>query len=478
MRLSDRLSRRRALALLGMSGAGALLAACSGAAPPTEAPAKPADKPAAAATTAPAAAAKEESKAAPPAAKPAESKGQVTIVLSGATGGPARTAEEKLHARFTETNPNIKINHLERPAGGSQNYHDYLVTVFSAKDASMDIASVDTGSNWPAEYAPAGWLEPIDDILPKAKQERLMPQMVYQSTFSGKIYAYPWFNDVGVFFVRKDLLDQAGKKVPETWQEMVETAKGIAKPPELWGHIPCYRKDEQLTCNIQEFMWSNNADMTDADGKITINTPPVIEAIQFMIDLIRVHKITPEGVNSMMLDEGRQIFTEGKSVFHRNWAYVWARVHSPESKIPGKVSMERLPKFGPSGTSVTNLGGWSWTVSSVSKYKDESKQAVAWLGELPQQIEKYLGSGNPPAHMDAYNDENLNKYPAEIKAFAGPYFKVSLTAKSRPRHAQYREISEIMQNETQSAILGQKTAKEAADNMAKMLAPILQGWKP
>src|SRR5688572_19693325 len=121
MRLSDRLSRRRALALLGVSGAGAVLAACGGTAPPTEAPAKPADKPAAAATTAPAAA-KEESKAAPPAAKPAGSKGQVTIVLSGATGGPARTAEEKLHARFTETNPNIKINHLERPAGGSQNY--------------------------------------------------------------------------------------------------------------------------------------------------------------------------------------------------------------------------------------------------------------------------------------------------------------------------------------------------------------------
>jgi multiple sugar transport system substrate-binding protein len=197
-----------------------------------------------------------------------------------------------------------------------------------------------------------------------------------------------------------------------------------------------------------------------------------------MIDLIKTHKLTPDGVNSMMLDEGRQIFTEGKSVFHRNWAYVWNRAHSQESKIAGKVSMEKIPKFGPSGTHVTNLGGWSWTVSASSKAKDEAKTLVTYLGEMPQQKEIFISDGRPSAHMDVYSDESLKTFPPELAAFAGPYFKVSLTAHARPRHAQYREISEIMQNESQSAILGQKTAKEACDNMAKLLTPILQGWKP
>jgi multiple sugar transport system substrate-binding protein len=305
-----------------------------------------------------------------------------------------------------------------------------------------------------------------------------MPQMVYQSTFEGKIYALPWFNDVGVFFVRKDLLEQAGKKVPETWQEMVETAKGIAKPPDMWGHIPCYRKDEQLTCNLQEFFWSNNGDMTDKDGKITINSPQVVEALQFAVDLVQVHKITPESVNNILLDEGRQIFTQGKSVFHRNWAYAWARSQSEESKIVGKVSMEKLPKFGAGGKHVTNLGGWSYSINKLSGKKDEAKQIISWLGELPQQIEKYLGSGFPPAHLDAYSEDNLAKYPTEVRNFAAPYFKVSLTAQSRPRHPQYREISEIMQNEAQAAVLGQKTAKQACDTMAQLLAPLLKNWKP
>jgi ABC-type glycerol-3-phosphate transport system substrate-binding protein len=305
-----------------------------------------------------------------------------------------------------------------------------------------------------------------------------MPQMVYQSTIDGKVYSLPYFNDVGVFFVRKDLLEQAGKKVPETWQEMVETAKAMSKPPEMWGYIPCYRKDEQLTCNIQEFMWSHNADMTDKDGKVTINSPPVVEAIQFAIDLVKTHKITPESVNSLMLDEGRQIFTEGKSVFHRNWAYVWNRSQGSESKIVGKVSMEKIPQWGADGTHVTNLGGWSWALSSASKHKDEAKTLVSYLGEAPQQKEIFVTDGRPSAHLDVYSPDSLATFPENLRIFAEPYFKVSLTAHARPRHAQYREISEIIQNESQAAILGQKTAKEAADNMAKLLTPILKGYKP
>src|SRR5688572_26056612 len=70
-----RLTRRRALELLGLSGAGALLAACSAPAPasPTAAPAKP--------TTASAAAAGSPAAAASPAASPA-------LAASPAAGAP------------------------------------------------------------------------------------------------------------------------------------------------------------------------------------------------------------------------------------------------------------------------------------------------------------------------------------------------------------------------------------------------------
>lgn len=462
--ISGRRFRRRAILGGGlMAAAGALLAACAPA-------------PAASPTTAPKA---DTGAASAPAAKPAASKEVVTLgFASQYTGGTQLEDDKKLVGKFVAENPNIKVQFVERPAGGAQQNHDWQVTVYSAKDSSLDIASVDTGAQWPAEFAPAGWLEPIDDILPKNKQEKLMPQMIYQATHAGKIYALPWMNDVGVFYVRKDLLEQAGKKTPVTWQEMVETSKAMAKPPDMWGYIPCYRKDEQLTCNLQEYWWSNNADMTDKDGKVTINSPEVVDAIQFAIDLVKTHKITPEGVNNLLLDEGRQIFTEGKAVFHRNWGYAWQRAQSGESKIVGKVEMAKIPKWGPNGTHVTNLGGWSYVVHSASKKKDESKKLISWLGELPQQMEKYLFSGNPPAHMDAYTPESLAKYPPEIRAFAGPYFEVSKTAKSRPRHPQYREMSEIIQNEAQAAILGQKTAKAACDAMAQQLAPFLKDWKP
>jgi multiple sugar transport system substrate-binding protein len=476
-----KLTRRGFLQGGVLVAAGALVVACapSQSVAPTQASvqvptktivaAKPTETPAVKTTSAP-----------PASSNTSNAKVKVNIGwASVTTGGAGKDSELKMFKEFSDENPDISITFLERPGGGSQNYHDYLVTVFSAKDSTVDVASVDTGAQWPAEFAPAGWLDPIDDILPKDIQAKLMPQMVYQSTIKGKIYAWPWMNDVGVFYYRKDLLDQANKKAPDTWQDMIQIAQELSKSPNMWGFIPCFRKDEQLSCNLQEYFWSNNGDMTDQYGNITINKPPVVEAIQFAADLIRKYKITPESVNSMELDEGRQIFTEGKAIFHRNWAYVWTLAQGPESKIVGKIAMTVVPRFGLNGKHVSNLGGWSYVVSSFSKHKEESRRVIQWFGSAERQLEKFLaGSGWPPAHQDAYKGDLLAKVPPNIREFMEPYYKISLTAHSRPRHPQYRQISEIIQNEAQAAILGQKTAQAAADAMAEQLAPLLQGWTP
>jgi multiple sugar transport system substrate-binding protein len=483
--MGQKLTRRELVRGGVFVAAGALVAACS----PSQSQSPktaPAQAPAQAPTQAPSSAKPTAAPNVQPTIAPAASsnssnaKAKANIGwASVTTGGTGKDSELKMFKEFSEANPDISITFLERPGGGSQDYHDYLVTVFSAKDSTVDVASVDTGAQWPAEFAPAGWLDAIDDILPKDIQEKLMPQMVYQSTIKGKIYSWPWMNDVGVFYYRKDLLDQASKKAPDTWQEMVQTAQDLGKPPSMWGFIPCFRKDEQLSCNLQEYFWSNNGDMTDASGKITINKPPVVEAIQFAADLIKKYKVTPESVNSMQLDEGRQIFTEGKAIFHRNWAYVWTLAQGSESKIAGKIAMTVVPQFGPNGKHVTNLGGWSYVVSNFSKHKEESRKVIQWFGDAPHQLEKFLsGSGWPPAHQDAYKGDNLAKVPPNIREFMDPYYKISLTAHSRPRHPQYRQISEIIQNEAQAAILGQKTAQAAADAMAQQLAPLLQGWTP
>jgi multiple sugar transport system substrate-binding protein len=475
-----RLTRRSLLAVTATAAAGAILAACAPApvASPAPAPAaKPTEAPKSAATSAPAA----NQAAAPtavPAVKPAASTGQVTLFRYTVSTGVLFEPEKKWLQPFTDANPNIIVQSTERPAAGSSAYHDLLVTLFSGKDSSVDVGDVDTGANWPAELAPAGWLEPIDDILPKSVQDLLMPQMVYQSTSNGKIYSWPWMNDVGVFYVRKDLLDAAGKKAPETWQEVVDISKALMKPPELWGFIPCFQKSGQLSCNFQEYFWSNNGDMTDKDGKITINSPQVVEALQFAVDLVQTHKVTPDAVLNQTTDEGRQVFTEGKAVFHRNWNSPWFLSQAEGSKVKGNVQMTQVPKFGDNGTHVSNLGGWSYVVSAFSKHKDEAKTLIKWMGDAAQQRDKFLATGRPPAHQEAYKGEHFAKLTPALKEFAEPYLKISLTSKSRPRHPQYREIYEIIEIEAQAAIMKKKTAKEATDAMAKSLAPLLQGWKP
>ena len=128
----DRLTSRRGFLISAGSAAGlGLLAACA----PTPTPA-PEQKPAAPAQVAPA------------------TTGGVTITVMGSPTNITDTTT-KLFGIVEQKN-NIKVNYVESPQV-SQTYHDKLVTMFAAKDASVDIFNCN-GTVWPTGIR-RGWLD-------------------------------------------------------------------------------------------------------------------------------------------------------------------------------------------------------------------------------------------------------------------------------------------------------------------------------
>lgn len=59
----------------------------------------------------------------------------------------------------------------------------------------------------------------------------------------GKVVAMPWFADAGLLYYRHDLLDKYGRKVPQTWSELTETARLVqegerkAGNNDFWGYV-------------------------------------------------------------------------------------------------------------------------------------------------------------------------------------------------------------------------------------------------
>jgi len=102
-----------------------------------------------------------------------------------------------------------------------------LTTAFSSGTSPFDVI-FDSDETSPLMQR-AGWLLPLDDIVPKETWDDFptsMKEMIdVWYTFEGKQYRVPAGLEMGYFFTRQDWLEKRNLKAPKTWDEMVEMGK-------------------------------------------------------------------------------------------------------------------------------------------------------------------------------------------------------------------------------------------------------------
>ncbi|MDW4499317.1 extracellular solute-binding protein [Sulfitobacter sp. D35] len=69
-----------------------------------------------------------------------------------------------------------------------------------------------------------GLLRPLDDLVEKYGQDLARNQLI---TINGQVMAIAFMANAQHLFVRQDILDEVGKPVPTTWEEVVETGQAI-----------------------------------------------------------------------------------------------------------------------------------------------------------------------------------------------------------------------------------------------------------
>ena len=280
---------------------------------------------------------------------PRVSAAQTTLNYISVSNIPG--VKEAMISQFEHAHPGVKVSISYGPATEDQ-YHDKMVTLLAAKDSSIDV--FDTDVIWPPEMALPGWLAPLDAYLSPALRKKYSPSMIDAQTFNGHLVGIPYYMDSGHLIYRKDLLDAHGFQAPKTWLELAQQAQVITKANKgLYGYVADWSKNEQLSDNFFEFIWSNGGDVLDHNGKVVINSPQNVEAVQMMRDFIAKYQIMAPGVLSIGLEPGRTLFTEGHAVFHRNWGYAYALSEnaSQGSKIVEKPTSPRcrdsIPDQGP-----------------------------------------------------------------------------------------------------------------------------------
>jgi trehalose/maltose transport system substrate-binding protein len=396
---------------------------------------------------------------------PEQPKAGVTVAIScGAVGQELELCKKAAEEWATKTGN--KVNVVSTPNSATDRLALYQ-QILGAGASDIDVFQIDV--IWPGILG-----SHFIDLKPLSKgaEASHFEPIVQNNTIGGKLVAMPWFTDAGVLYYRKDLLEKHKAQPPTTWAELTETAKKIqdaerkAGNKQMWGYVFQGKAYEGLTCNALEWITSyGGGTIVDAAGKVDINNPKAVAAIQMAAGWIG--KITPEGVLNYAEEEARGVFQSGNAVFMRNWPYAWSMAQA-DANLKDKVGVVALPKGGDDGRHAAALGGWQLAVSKYSKNPEVAADLALYLTSKEVQKQRAIEGSFNPTIGELYKDQDV----LAATPFFGQLYDTFVNAVPRPSTAtgaKYNQVSSEFFNAVYSALSGKAPAdKSLADLQTKL----------
>ena len=377
----------------------------------------------------------------------------------------------KIFDEYQKANPDVKID-IETGGATSELQRQYLSTVLNARDTAIDIFMIDIVN--PAQYARAGWLEPLDAYLGKEAatiMSNYLPVYAQANVIDKKIVALPAFADAMFMYYRKDLLEKYKLKAPTTWDELAAAAMTVQKgegDANLQGLSFQGAPIEGAVCTFLLPYWGQGKEFTDANGKLSLDSKAAEKGMTMWLDMVD-KGVAKKNIAEVKTPDTVNEFKAGNVVFAINWGFAWDRFKEDDSKVKDKVGVIPLPAMA-GGKSATCVGGWQWTVSAFSTKKAEAAKLVRYMSSTANS--KFLAAQGSllPVFPQVYKDADVLKN--------SPWFAQALpvvqAGKSRPVTPDYAQISDLIKNTTSKMLARTMTVSEGVAEIQAKAAKIMQ----
>ncbi|WP_372616934.1 ABC transporter substrate-binding protein [Falsiroseomonas sp.] len=399
---------------------------------------------------------------------PMRAAAQVTISIScSALGIEARLCREGAEAWAQRTGNQVRL--VSTPNSGTERLALYQ-QLLAARSPDIDVFQVDVV--WPGILA-----SHLLDLSGKIDVSGHFEEVVRNNTVDGKLVAIPWFVSAGLLYYRRDLLEQHGAEVPETWQQLTETAGRVmqaeraAGNDRMWGHVFQGRAYEGLTVNGIEWLASHNAGrIVEPDGSVSVDNPRAVQALTLARSWIE--RITPLGVLNYAEEESRGVFQSGNAVFMRNWPYAWPLLNAEDSPVRGKVGVAVLPRGAvQGGVHAAGLGGEQLAVSRYTAHPEQAVDLVRYLTSREEQKRRAIAGAFTPSIVALYEDEEVLA-PNPFFRDLVPTLRSAVARPSGVTGARYNRVSAEFAAAVHAVLSGQSEPAEALDRLERQLTRI------
>jgi len=386
-------------------------------------------------------------------------KGTVTMWVFPLSGDDTKLYDPIIKS-FNNKFPNIKIDLQVLPWTGR--YEKMLTAIASGNPPNI----VYLNDFQIPLFASTGNLVSISDTFSSSELANYTPNALKAVTYGGKVYAIPILTDSLGYLYNVDLFKQAGldpSSPPETWDDLEKAIKALTKKDAQgniiqWGARFALNRPSPVT-SILPFVWSAGGQILDSNGKVAINSPETIRALEFIKGLydkgyIQKSNITGGGIEFSSGKIGIDLQREPMDI---------AKVAKANPNLNFKVGpiLKDKEKIG-----YVTVGAYS--IFSKADNRDATLQWVGFLTnkENTQYILKNTGFISPRSDINAadYLSDPRLVYMAEQSKWATGV---------GPMNTHYSELLSVLGSTFNSIILGIKSPEKGLEEAGRQMNAIM-----
>ena len=271
-----------------------------------------------------------------------------------------------------------------------------------------------------------GELLQLDDFLNRDRDE-VKPEDFFEAPFNefrykNRLYGIAKDFTTLVLYYNVDMFDKFGIGYPNdnwTWDDFLNAAKKLTKDLNGDGSIDQYGFVLETWANWwRNWVYANGGTFFDANGEFVLGKEPYLkknaEAIQFLADLIWVHKVVPKITASRDFGGGEAMFVDGRAGMAAYGRWVTLRFRD-------------ITKF-------------KWNVAQMPKGKEKRASTLFTVAycihaqtknpELSWKLVKFLSS--PEVQKDVANSGLAIPIRKSV-AYSDAFLKASAIVKNQPQ---------------------------------------------
>lgn len=381
------------------------------------------------------------------------------------SGNPdERRAIQEQVARFNNLQYRVRVNAVLLPEDS------YEVQVREAARTGKLPDMLDFNGPFVHDHIQRGHLIPLDKLLTDNSRLDLLPSVIGQGMFEGRIYTIATQDSALGIYVRPSRLKQAGIRIPAAVNDAWSAEEFGQILSRLAGHDPdgavldlgLSAKGEWYTHSLLPVIHSAGGDLIDRASYKTahgrLNTQEVAAALTRMQSWINGGYVDMDPDRSAFL-HGRVALSLGSQKDYHRYA----------EAVNGDLALVPLPDFGHGPR--TAQGGWGWAVTSRCRNRQAAMQFLEYLLQPEQVLAAAEAGEGIPATRSAIARSPLYRNGGPMQLFV---HQLETIAVSRPNIPSYPAISAEFQRAVDNIVQGGDVAR-ALDDAVAAINGILDG---